>query len=538
MTNVLIIDDEINICKLIYRLIEWEKYGLQCAGMAQSGMEALEIARCGNVDIVITDIRMDGMEGLELIERMQKERLARKFIIVSGYKSFQYAYSAIKFGVMDFLLKPINKEELNLTLEHVLYSIESEKEGAALKEELKMNAAVRLRKQFILNIIHKDMRLREAGMVAVNKEYYYSFSEGIYQICILQFDRSYGASHMDNSIYQQVISLFDLQMNNTCYEYELVSRENDVIILINYSEEEAALVRRNLSLFSESALLAVKRLPFLSLTIGFGRPVHELRQIYASYRLANLAVMSRYMEGADQIIWGENLNMEREELPPNSKRREMFRGAIETMDRKAVADLYRQAWITSSGYLERYPYQFMAWMKELIADLFESMEAVFQQPVERDRQKAIWAILRQGGTGEALHTAVGEKMEELMDAYEEAFEQKNIKIIGLAKKYIEENYRSRLSLEDVSEQVFLSPAYFGILFKKETKMNFTDYVTEVRVEKAKALLKDVRYHVSEIAELVGYKDAKYFGKIFQKQVGLKPSEYRKIHQYNRGRKQG
>jgi two-component system response regulator YesN len=108
-------------------------------------------------------------------------------------------------------------------------------------------------------------------------------------------------------------------------------------------------------------------------------------------------------------------------------------------------------------------------------------------------------------------------------------EKNNAKLINVAKKHVKENYGEKITLEDAAGLVYLSPAYFGILFKKETGLNFSEYISRVKIKKAKDFLRNQKYKISEVGEMVGYKDTKYFSKLFRRITGIKPTEYRKIH---------
>ena len=116
MLKILIVDDEPDICELIHKLIDWEELELTSLGSSQNGIDAMEIILRQKPDIVITDIQMPGMTGLEMIEKASQQKLQTKFIVVSGYREFEYAQQAIRFGVEDYLLKPISKTDLNLVL--------------------------------------------------------------------------------------------------------------------------------------------------------------------------------------------------------------------------------------------------------------------------------------------------------------------------------------------------------------------------------------------------------------------------------------
>ena len=135
MLKILIVDDEPDICELIHKLIDWEELELTSLGSSQNGIDAMEIILRQKPDIVITDIQMPGMTGLEMIEKASQQKLQTKFIVVSGYREFEYAQQAIRFGVEDYLLKPISKTDLNLVLKRLL-----QENGAVLERRASENA--------------------------------------------------------------------------------------------------------------------------------------------------------------------------------------------------------------------------------------------------------------------------------------------------------------------------------------------------------------------------------------------------------------
>ena len=134
--KVVIVDDEERICQLIQALINWEEMGLQVEGMAHNGIDACEVVRKVRPDILITDIRMPGCSGLELIEKVKKTCPELEIIVISGYAHFEYAQQAIKFGVGHYLLKPINRAELTETLEKLKQRIRERRESERDKEVL------------------------------------------------------------------------------------------------------------------------------------------------------------------------------------------------------------------------------------------------------------------------------------------------------------------------------------------------------------------------------------------------------------------
>ena len=164
--KVVIVDDEERICQLIQALVKWDEMGMQVAGMAHNGIEACEIVRKVSPDILITDIRMPGCSGLELIEKVKNSCPELEIIVISGYAHFEYAQQAIRFGVGHYLLKPINKAELTEILEKLKKKISQRRESEKNKEELIQRAQKNeshMRSRFILELFDGNTFDRNAG---------------------------------------------------------------------------------------------------------------------------------------------------------------------------------------------------------------------------------------------------------------------------------------------------------------------------------------------------------------------------------------
>lgn len=189
MIKVMIADDEERICQLIEALIDWESLHMEVVGIAHNGLEAREMVRQIKPDVLITDIRMPGCNGLELIENVKKSVEDLQIVIISGYAHFAYAQTAIKYGVGDYLLKPINKVELASTLQKFKERIE---EKIQLKEEQlwiqhKSKADIRL---FRVNLMNRllEQKVWRPTLEILQEEYYLQVQEGIFQGFVLKVD--------------------------------------------------------------------------------------------------------------------------------------------------------------------------------------------------------------------------------------------------------------------------------------------------------------------------------------------------------------
>ena len=202
MIKVMIADDEERICQLIEALIDWESLHMEVAGIAHNGLEACEMVKQIRPDILITDIRMPGCNGLNLIESVKKSVEDLQIVIISGYAQFAYAQTAIKFGVGDYLLKPINKVELAATLQKFRERIEerNQRKEEQLWIQHKSEADIRL---FRVNLVNRllEQKVWRPSVSMLQEEYYLHVQEGFFQGFVVKIDAageiSQGKKHID-----------------------------------------------------------------------------------------------------------------------------------------------------------------------------------------------------------------------------------------------------------------------------------------------------------------------------------------------------
>ena len=207
MIKVLIADDEIKVCQLIKNLVPWEEIGLELIGFANNGINAIEMIVKEKPDIVITDIRMPGYDGIELIKRAKEFNPNINFIIVSGYRHFDYAHNAIKYGVGDYLLKPLKKNELINTLNKMVekYNQKNKQidENETLKKRIK-NDMEKLRLGFMVDLLFNNANgINNIDLEKANIEYHFSFVKDYFQAIVIKTDINYKEN--SDSVYNLLI---------------------------------------------------------------------------------------------------------------------------------------------------------------------------------------------------------------------------------------------------------------------------------------------------------------------------------------------
>lgn len=536
MIKVILADDEIKICQLIYKLVNWEELGMQVTAVVHNGIAALEAIEKIQPDIVITDIRMPGYDGLEMIQRAKEVSIHTEYIIISGYRHFEYAKSAIKYGVKDYLLKPIKQNELTEALKRIR-NLYFEKMDQLSREEQDLiaikNNLDKLRNAFFTEILFKNRIPKEELVIhRLNQEYHYHFESGIFQMILIKMDGLIDTSQSYITYFQEkVIKSITKYMTEFCIENESIVEESVFYIIINYQPKIKKNVHKILKNLLDELSLQKDIFENLHFTIGVGMASADIIGLSRSLKTARWAIEQRLVLGVDKIIEGEDVSLNKmaDSTVFYEFNKKMTEG-LERLDETKISE--------SFGYLQSYlmqkeqvtGHEIIQMCKEAINLYLLTMrknkihikneESIFETWVHHIENigdpKGIISYLS-NAILESFQLGIADKRQEVNRPVREA------------KKYIEEHFKEPISLEIVSDYVGFNTNYFSSLFKKEAGLTFLEYLTEVRMKKAKELLQETNMNVATICEEVGYSDSKYFTKCFTKYTNLKPNQYRKIY---------
>lgn len=527
MIKVVIADDEKRICKLVQVLADWESMGMEVVGTAENGLEALELVRAFSPDILITDIRMPGCDGLELIRQAKEIQKGLEIIVISGYAHFEYAQSAIKYGVGNYLLKPIKKDELMETLRSMKERLEKrmeEEEGKALSRQNSLRDRKSLRNSLVKELLsdHPTALTREI----LKESYYIEVCDSVLQAFLIKIDCD--TTQIKNSalelLQSEISGDFENVLEEVCAERVLHFQDYTGYGILIYPEEKRPEVRKGMREWL-NRLDAKKRLfGEVEISLALGRAVKEPEELPASMSEAKRAVKERLMEGTGRMFEStqEGNGMARQNLL--NQYAKTVGNALEAFDAQAVEEACRMLWNTAeeaelSG----------ADMVELVCSagrFFVSRTAV--QDAEQV-QREFAERCEQCSSVKQLFELLQKEQKQLFEEQEEARKSEATRPIRLAKQYVTQHYREQITLEEVCELVGFSSSYFSVLFKKETGEGFVKYLTRVRMEEAKTLLRETNLSVAEICEAVGYNDRKHFTQTFHKMSGLNPADYRKLY---------
>ncbi len=533
MLKLLIVDDEAKICKVIRHLIVWEEMGVEVTGECRNVPEAIARIREEQPDIVITDIRMPGYNGIELIRQMKEAYPKIHFIIISGYSQFEYAHNAIKYGVDDYLLKPIKKKELVQTIQKIQAEMKKEQQREAekqsLKEKVQENTEI-IKKGFLRNLLH-DTKLKEFPMDIrqINDEYHTNFQNGYYQILIAKpfLDYDQGNQRIMKVLMEKTERLMHEYLFYSMKECVHVIFEDQIYFVLNGEEEQLHLLDKLLRKIYVDVLGWKDIFGNIRLYFSLSHLVTDVKLLGQEITLAEATMLNRFWHTAPYLLKAQEQKTEEKRTGVFSKK-ENLKSALEALDDKEVekclVSLHRE-FLTAPGVQGEL---IQAVYKEIVDIFWETSERlkVSKDSIEDHFRKI---FIYSNDISQLIDNLKKEMISDIQQ-WRQVKDAEQTRPIRVARQYIRTNYNQSITLERVSKYVGLNPTYFSNLFKGETGQNFSEYLIEVRIEHAKDMLANTNKSITEITELTGYGDVKYFSKLFKKTTGLTPREYRKLYQ--------
>lgn len=534
MYKLLIVDDEIGVCDLIYNLVEWEQLGLICVGSVQSGLEAERMIREQCPDFVITDIQMPGITGLQLIERYAGQE-SPQFIVVSGYQEFEYAQRALRFGVEDYLLKPIRKDDLNLVLRNMARKKQSADSRSQTERRLQMTIAERtalLRASEWRQMLLDGSHMFRSGL--------FCFEKGLF-VCMgvhLGFRNAEEISAVARErILSSIESRLKERLRGDCFDLESVLLSDILFLLINYSEEVHGDYRAKREMLQTIQKEASVQYENTRLTCAMSAVADSPEELSFVVRTVRDALELRVLLGCQRVIDFRQLDSlpHKEGCGFTEHDKQMLLKYVGSLQAAQAYTLLDQMFspyedevfetcrlIGDTLQLATFLYQgiFLIGMREKPAEGMEGAPPDLEQLDELIRNCYSIRALKQ-----CLHDYIAC---EIVFCTEQK-KRKDSEPILIAKQYVRDNIGKQISLEEVAAQIYVSPGYFSTLFKEKAGIGFTDFVIEERMEHAKQLLRATKDSVGDIATSVGYADARHFSKVFAKTVGIKPTEYRRFY---------
>ncbi len=510
--RMLIVDDEPVICEGLRCTINWEEIGVHVVGEAYDGAEALQIVNEQEVDVVLSDIRMEGMDGLQLAERLKDQFPNVRVIMLSGYEDFEYARQAIRLGVSDYLLKPVDIDELIEVVKKIAAGIQAEERDGGVQEV----------KLWLSNMArHGTAYGQEAP----------SSLRGIqFRVLATQLDRFY--ERFGEHSPEQYKEIQDTWIHRLHAAMTLVRPFLRVVSVFEHENLLITLVESDVKLDRKSwDDLLEESLPELregQLYCGASEPYEDLRETAERCVEANGLLPYHVLEGRAILLPEYRESSECDRVLPAFDVTARAKGLVTAMFKQEpdevdalVSEMF--LFFRDGGYL---PGEIFIAYEELSALLRQRLRNSGMTELDYGHKASLDFNIFNSYV--SIEMIVKEEMQELLRQIELNGIDKSYWIIEKAKRYMNEHYRTDLKASEVAAWLKITPSYFSCIFKQSTGKGFTEYMNEMRMEQAKELLATTHDKVFEVADKVGYKEYKYFVSVFKTYTGMTPKEYRGI----------
>ena len=528
MIKVLIADDEKKICRLINMLCDWNCFGMEVVGFAYNGPDAIELIKKLEPDILIIDIRMPGCDGIEVIEKARQMNLPLEIIIISGYADFSYAKAAISQGVSAYLLKPIKKTELEEALNHVKKNIIKERKKSEAGKKLCAyieDENLKKRSDLIFSLPMSVSYGVGSEIESINKQYYYHFEEGCFQFFIIRLH--YSMKRYDKKAMQKTIDGFERiirgELSGVCCDYEICIEDNKCYVLCNYTEEKEKEFRKIIRVIINK--LSAKKFEMWKMTFSasLGKKVTSPIELWDSLESAQEALKEAVLEGCEKLLETPEFESEKDWSLIIGQFNTEFSRIIDLCDETLIdasVEKLRCALIKEKDILGR----------DYI-NIITSLEvhALTKGSSDNDEIAMFTEISELCTNLEELFANLTECLKKIIHKSLQMQKENGRRPIRIAKQYMQNHYMEGINLEEVAGIVGFSAGYFSGLFKKEVGIGFAEYLIQLRMEKAKELLKGTNENIKDICTQVGYSDLKHFTASFKKYTGIKPGEFRKLY---------
>lgn len=530
MIKIFLVEDEIVVREGIKNIVDWESHGYDFCGEASDGELAFPMIERLRPDIVITDIKMPFMDGVELSKLIKRELPETEIVFLSGYAEFEYAKEGIKLGIARYLNKPISSTELLDVVDELADKITKRKIEESLKDKYIKDEEEVLemeRREFFARTVSGEMNASE--ILESARSLSIDITALCYNICLVKM-KSHGNGIGEYS--PAIMEIYD-KMSDMATDSRLcifnTYLEGKAILVKGETEAEIAAIQRN---YCNKLEEIMKDYPDISYFVAIGKTVQRIGEIADSYERASYAFAHRFMVDGSGVYSFEDIE-KKDTLGDEINLSEID---LKQIERKRVNEFLRTADIDEAGYFVE------EFLNNLGTDALKSN--MFRQYIVMDVYFCVCEFVEEKGYNrseiEELDIATGAisnipKTKEYITRIithalklrDSSSADKYGETVRLVKDYIENHYgEDELGLNELAEVINFSPNHLSMVFSQETGTTIIKYLTDFRMNKAKELLKGSSKRSSEISLEVGYKDPHYFSFLFKKTQGVTPTQYR------------
>jgi YesN/AraC family two-component response regulator len=546
MYKIMLVDDEPIVRLAIKSLINWEEHGFEIAFEASNGKQALKLLETNpGIDIIITDINMPILDGLELITQITDMNLEPEIIVLSSYNDYDWVRKAFKLGVNDYILKtemePLSILEL---VKGMAEKIDNKKRSLQNTNNVNNFINSRYRKE---NILQELLTGGDTSILALNEpDGMLKINKNKIALCYLWVDdyQTVKEKYISNSLKaftQSVVNSIDQVLTDTNSGEVLCISPEEYLIFMGFDELSQKQIRYKITDVIGRIQYSLKTYVNITASVGISEVGSIKEELEALSEQAKQNVKLRFILGKGKIIFPETANMvmwKNREYAENSDqkketiigREEAFLNALGDADEdRASAELEKLFdIIRNNGYNNKIEKIYSSYMELLfvtasyLSKIGKETQQIFGTEID------FYEKILRFETQEEINVWIRNMVSWIINYLKEGRSSKQNRVIQNAKQFIQMNYSdASLSLKTVSEYVELSESHFSTTFTKDVGETFTDYLTNTRLEKAKELIATTNLKLYEISERVGYTNAEHFSRIFKKNVGCSPKDYMK-----------
>jgi two-component system response regulator YesN len=541
MFSMMVVDDEIHLVDSMVDTLDWSIYGIGEVFKAYSAMEALETLKINPIDIVITDIRMPEMCGMELIGQLSEQWPHIQIIIVSGHADFQYAQAAVRYGVTEYLLKPVSDDELTDAVMRIVEKLRSEREQfySKARQQQLINQNLPMMRSNLLYDLLKGKKISHPALEQLSANYGIHFGRGdtVYLLLIRMEGRFVQYDYNDLSLIAfSILNMAEELLGHDFYVWHSRDAHDYLAVLLcprlpasdSNQHDRAAAARKLVSQKAELLQRAVQFYLQGSISILISGEITFPEDLAASYRHC----VSRFR---NQIGEAEGMLIPYEDAASINR----IQALSQLYEPLMLAQLMELGnWQAAREKLDRVIQELLTEWPDSHEHLLEVYYALAHTFVQFAHNNG-YSLARISGKGDNYdHMAVplrsvrslqqwAQEMLSQLEAHLQASARDGrSRLILLINQYIEAHLGDNASLQAIADQVGLHPTYLSKLYKLETGQGISEYSHRLRMDKAIFLLKQPQYKIYEITELLGYQNPQYFSKLFKKDFGCTPQEYR------------
>jgi len=517
MFRVLLVDDEIFFRQGLREIIDWESSGFEVIGEADNGEDALTFILEHKPDVVITDIRMPVCDGLELIDRaVNHNKLSTKFIIVSGYDEFRYAQQAVKFGVCDFLLKPIDEAILQETLSSLAVTLKNEQQ---IEESRILYENEEIMYELLSQEWHEQQLISKYELLGLNysEEYSFAFIE------LNDYPNIKTNERYKNQLIKTIADVIQQCVPQLTSRHFFPLR-GKVGVLINHRWISA-----HCSMQSTLKNIQNKLIELLNVKVHIylGTKASGLYFFEEAYRSVLIASQYKFIDKRTlfmaEALNNTTLNTSILSFPVENYKQLLIE--VEKSDEQLILEEVDNLFLQFSN-LYCPTETIKSTIHKIVAETLQTLQTM---QIDSKSLKHLTEVLHWENFNivrDELIEVVKEYLLEVARAI--SLERKEMSKGGIQriKKYIDMNYSENISLKTIANKFYINPVYLGQLFKKTYDVYFNDYLLQVRIQEAKKMLRQTDLRIYEIAEKVGFNHAEYFVAQFEKVEKLSPTAYR------------